>query len=297
MDSNKFLEQLLDDHEVKPESKEAIALEFERAKVEQILNKKFADAKVTIEAAGSKAKGTMILESYDLDLPAYYANDERPNESLEEIFNSFELCLKEHYSVERKRSALRLKKKGELAEHEDFHIDVVPGRYTDRSKTDSFLYVNDTTDKERLKTNLQTHVSHIKNSGVVDEIRLLKLWKIRNHIEVKTFILELLTVKFLKEGSCREGLSLNLKYVWKKIRDEVDDINLEDPANPTGNDLSKVFTAAMSADLKSAAKSALRKVESESGWHEVFGERIGATSAGKAYIAPSTIRLKPWCES
>ncbi|MFV8256651.1 hypothetical protein ACNQKP_02530 [Bdellovibrio bacteriovorus] len=296
MDANKFLKDLLKAHEVAPDSKEMKALEEERAKVEKLINAEYADTKPTIKFGGSKAKGTMILESYDLDLPVYFANGDRKDESLHDIYKSMAKCLEKEYHVEQKRSALRLKKKGKQNEHEDFRIDVVPGRYTDDTKTDSYLYVNDQSEKERLKTNLQTHVDHVKDSGFLGEIRLLKLWKVRNNIEVKTFILELLTIKILSDDKYNETFEKNLKHIWTKIRDGIDDITLEDPANPSGNDLSKIFTSSMKADLKAAAKSALKKVEQEDGWYAVFGEAKleSQKSYASAYVSPNDVRSKPW---
>jgi hypothetical protein len=280
MDVNNFLKKLLNDQEVKEESKETTALEDERKRVEAVVNKEYATTKPTIEYGGSKAKDTMIMESYDLDLPIYFACDVRSSESLEEIYNDMAKCLEKEYYVERKRSALRLKKKGNHEEHEDFRIDVVPGRYTDSKKSDSYLYVNDSTDKERLKTNLRIHIAHVKESGFVDEIRLLKLWKVRNSIDVKTFILE-----------------RNITYFWKHLRDKIDSLTLEDPANPTGNDLSKIFNDNMKADLKAAATSAIKKNDQENGWYAVFGERIPDTKILQTtpYVSPQILRSKPYC--
>lgn len=54
-------------------------------------------------------------------------------------------------------------------------------------------------DKERLKTNLKKHISHISESGQVDIIRLAKVWKLRSDIDIKTFILELLVIECLED--------------------------------------------------------------------------------------------------
>lgn len=79
----------------------------------------------------------------------------------------------------------------------DFHIDVVPGRFIEGT-TDVFLNVA-YGDKQRMQTNLKTHINHIKDSGCVEIIRLVKLWAHRNNIKIKTFILELFVVKVLSE--------------------------------------------------------------------------------------------------
>ena len=95
--------------------------------------------------------------------------------TLKDIFNNVRDKLTEHYYVEPKTSAIRLRDKNDKT---DFHVDVVPGRYVDDSKSDCFIYLNGGK-KERLKTNLKMQVDHVKKSGVVPAIRLLKLWRVR----------------------------------------------------------------------------------------------------------------------
>ncbi len=298
MDANSFLKDLLAKQEVKDTSKEMVALLEERAKVEKLIHKFYESEKPTILFGGSIAKDTMILESYDLDLPIYFDTHHLMNKTLEEIFNEMAIHLGTEYFVQKKRSALRLRKKGDQEEHEDFRIDVVPGRYSDATRTDAFLYVNDSSDKERLKTNLQTHIDHVKNSGFTAEISLLKLWKVRNVIDVKTFILELLVVKILDDLKFKEGLASNIKRVWEFLRDDIDNVSLEDPANPSGNDLSKIFNGQMKADLKAAAKSALKKIELSNGWYDVFNEKKPeAQRAPSVYVSPEVNKIKPYCAS
>jgi hypothetical protein len=53
-------------------------------------------------------------------------------------------------------------------------------------------------DKKRLKTNLDVHLDHVRDSGVIDAIRLAKLWKVRNGLPVRTFVLELAVIKLLE---------------------------------------------------------------------------------------------------
>ena len=125
----------------------------------------------------------------------------------------------------------------------------------------------------------------------------LKLWKVRNNIDVKTFILELFVIKVLTDNKFDGGLEKNIVHFWEFARDKVDSLKLEDPANPTGNDLGKILSDAMKADLKAAAKSALKKIEQEDGWYTVFGESKPDTKVTQsaAYVSPNIIRPKPYC--
>ena len=198
------------------------------------------------------------------------------------------------YSVEEKPSALRLK--GCDANRPDFHIDVVPGRFTDDKKEDVYLY-RSSGDKERLKTNLQKHIDHVKDSGVQDAIRLMKLWRLRNGLSVRNFILELLTVKLL-DGKSKKALTAQLEHVWTELRDNVDAISVEDPANPSGNDLSELFGGSIKDELKTVAEDTLNDID-KNGWQLIFGSVEEAKKADKRETlqrAPVIITSapKPW---
>jgi hypothetical protein len=58
--------------------------------------------------------------------------------------------------------------------------------------------------------------------------------------------------------------------VWKEFRDNLDKLSVEDPANPTGNDLSELLNDSTRAELASVAQRTLKLIE-ESGWEAVFG--------------------------
>ena len=94
--------------------------------------------------------------------------------------------------------------------------------------------------EKRLKTNIDVHIEHVRDSGVTDAIRLVKLWKVRNGIVFKHFVLELSVIKLL-DGRKRSSLESQLVHVLTEFRDSIDELTVEDPANPEGNDLSDVL--------------------------------------------------------
>ncbi|MDQ3009151.1 MAG: hypothetical protein M3X11_00385, partial [Acidobacteriota bacterium] len=166
----------------------------------------------------------------------------------------------------------------------DFHVDVVPGRYVDGDYGDVFLHQS-SGEKNWLRTNLDVHISHIKESQVTDAIRLLKLWRVRNQLSARTFVLELLVVELLKYKKNAE-LTDQLNHVWTKLRDEILEITVEDPANPTGNDLSDQFSDSVKQELSSAAARTLDVLESD-GWEKILG--TVSTASAAAVIVPSFI--------
>ena len=296
MDKEKYLKEILKRQTLSPNGPELQVLQKHRAEVEELLRDHFSDSSPTIRYGGSKAKGTMIREAYDLDIICYFPNDDSDaGGTLENIYNNVRDALETKYLVEPKSSALRIKDSDKQNLGVDFHIDVVPGRYTDDSKTDVFLY-RSSGEKKRLKTNLDIHISHVKDSGLTDAIRLIKLWRIRNSLSIKHFALELLVIKVLEKKKSA-SLPDQLEYFWNEISENIDDISIEDPANPKGNDLSDLLSPSIRSELSSVSQRTLKTIEN-SGWEGLFGplpdeEEDKAASlrvAAAAVVKPT----KPW---
>jgi tRNA nucleotidyltransferase (CCA-adding enzyme) len=293
MGTNEYLQKLLESQDLADDSQEMTTLRDRRKEIEALLRKTFPDASPTIRYGGSKAKGTLIKEAYDLDLIFYPPHDDiSAGETLKDIYENAREALEKEYSVVPKTSALRVRSR----QSEDLHIDVVPGRYTDDKKADCFIY-QASAEKCRLKTNLDTQITHVKDSGVVDAIRLLKLWKTRKALRVKQFVFELLIIKLLK-GKKAKPLAEQLEHVLTQIKDAANPISVEDPANPSGNDLTSALTTTIWSELSLTASATL-SVAQESGWEKVFGktEKMdeAARSAGlqRAAVAVS-VPTRPW---
>ncbi len=297
MNDNEYLAAILKQQMLAPEGAELKALQEERARVEKVLREYFSKSSPTIRYGGSKAKGTMIKEAYDLDIICYFAHDDTAaGETLEDIYKNTKKALEAHYWIEEKPSALRLRNRDPKNFKTDFHIDVVPGRYTDDTKTDVFLYQS-SGEKKRLKTNLDVHIAHVRDSGVTDAIRLLKLWRVRNGLRIRHFALELLAVKLLKEKKSAT-LVTQLKHVWDEFRDHSASLSIEDPANPTGNDLGPLLDTSIRNELATVSRATLEAID-KSGWQAVFGaveeksEEEKTASLSRAAAAVAT-PAKPW---
>ena len=294
MIATEYLDSVLAAQNLSDESAEMTELQKHRAEVEGLLREAFGTASPTIRYGGSKAKGTLIRESYDLDLVCYFPSGENgAGATLKEIFENVGASLAEHYSVSPKTSALRLHS-SDMA-YRDFHIDVVPGRFTDDSKSDSFLFQNGA-DKERLKTNLQVHIDLIRDAGVTPALRLLKLWRVRQGLPLKNFVWELLCIRLLQAVKSKP-LDQQIAHVLESVAAADRAIPVEDPANPQGNDLMPVLND-LWGWLRAAAGQTLQNV-AVSGWEGVFGQvevidQIERSSrlatAASAVVSPT----KPW---
>jgi Second Messenger Oligonucleotide or Dinucleotide Synthetase domain len=294
MTPNEYLTQILKSQELKSDGDELEALQSARADVEDALRAGFSDCKPSIRYGGSKAKGTMILDDYDLDVICYFPlDDTSAGETLADIYNNVRSCLVEKdYVVQSRTTALRLRDK----DGNDFHIDVVPGRFTDATKADAYLHQNGGS-KKFLKTNIQTHIDYVRGSGCTDMIRLMKLWRRRSGVSIRTFPMELLVIEVLK-GTRAQGLDGRFTALLTELRDNIDDYSIEDPANPTGNDLSELLNDTVRASFSAGARSTLQTVEA-SGWEAVFGAVEAATRVHKvAALAAAAVQApaptRPW---
>jgi len=263
-----------------------------REEVEKFIRENFGEEPIT-RYAGSKAKGTMIAESYDLDIICYFPHDNEM--TLKELHDEVERVLSLHYLIERKASAIRIKKK-ENGVEKDYHIDVVPGKFIEGNSGDAFLHIV-YGEKERMQTNIDTHISYITKSKFQDIIKLLKLWKVRNNIlPLKTFVLEIFTVKTLNESIKNSNLSDQLKEIFLCLRDQIKNIRLEDPAN-SNNIVTNALTAVEKNIISSKANDSLTILKDNkdelSAWQKIFDEENINKSLGNNVISNPS---KPWCQ-
>mgnify|MGYP003632342584 CR=1 FL=1 len=285
----KQLDSILAGQKLKEGSSERKALRQHRDDVQALLRAAFG-SKLVIKYGGSKAKNTMIRASYDLDILCYFEHDDTAaGKTLKEIYDAVYDVLKPKYRVHKKNSALRLKAPSDGS---DFHIDVVPGRFVDESKGDAYLHQNDD-EKQYLKTNPQTHIDHVVKSGHSDVISILKLLSCTYDLSVKTFVLELATLRVL-EGTKSKGLTERVEAVLSEFRDNIDAISVTDPANGN-NDLSKLWTPTVRMELCSRAKLALEAAEKH-GWLHVFPSTPSAPAVERIKRATRATKgaTRPW---
>ena len=292
MTPNDYLLKTLDQQTLAEESDELKALRDRRKEVEDLLRADFGSSP-SIRYGGSKSKGTMIKEAYDLDVICYFPrDDDDAGGNLETIFENVKKSLTKKYIVIPKSSAIRLQSQS----YQDFHVDVVPGRFVDDKKEDAFLH-RTTGEKKRLKTNLDVHIEHVKGSGVVPTIRLMKLWRVRRGLSLKHFGLELLTIETAKSKKSA-GLDTQLQHVWRTLRDDVDSIKIEDPANPNGNDLAELLSDSVRQELSTTASQTLATIDRE-GWEAVFGKLANSDDEKKAAVIEAarsvSVPSRPWC--
>lgn len=204
---------------------------------------------------GSYGKDTIILAGYDLDIVMYWPHD--CGYTLEGIFNAVGKMLKGHWTyVSPKNVAWTLPFQG------GFHVDVVPGRALDGTFQYANLFRSQT--GQPLQTSLKVHIDAVRKSGRRELVRLLKLWKVRRNVPVKSFVLELLGIEGAKATSLTE-FEPQLIAALAHVRERIAAGRFIDPAN-SSNDLGD----AMSAPEKAATRSAAAEAIAARTWHDVF---------------------------
>lgn len=283
MTTTKYLEKLLATQDLS--EKQEKDLQSHKEEVTKFLREEFGNDPV-IKYAGSREKGTMICDSYDLDIVCYFpSSDER---SLKEIREDVASRLAEKYVLTHKSSAERiLDLKGSEAPA-DFHIDVVPGRFIKDTK-DVFLHVS-SGDKERMQTNLKVHIEHIVDSGCAPIIRLVKLWTRRNNISIRTFVLELFVIHALSGYQSKGDLKKGFIKALQAFKEDFASTRLEDPAN-TNNIVSELVEDSDKRAISQAAESFLKVIEESEdieNWEKAFKDESNSSKVAIASVAATT---------
>lgn len=285
-----FLTDLLASQELLPHQE--TLLQQHKTEVTDYLRSQYGNAPI-IKYAGSREKGTMIRDNYDLDIVCYFPSDD--NRSLKEIREGVQSHLAKQYVLQPKTSAERILDLRGASAPIGYHIDVVPGRFIQDTK-DVFLHVN-TTDRERLQTNLKTHIDFITNSGCVPVIRLVKIWCHRNRINIKTFIAEIFVVRSLEGFNEKSNLKSAFLHVLESFKDNFEKIQLIDPAN-TNNIVSEIHSAVEKSIIANTAEHAFNKLKDSTDlnlWQGVFQEYVvgNNTSASRGFVPNEPISSAP----
>ena len=216
MDAEQYLKSILQKYRV--QSQDINVMKKDRKNIEEYLDRYFSKDKKQIYYAGSYEKGTAINIKYDLDLVIYFRKNAfaSPYEMYRAVYDK----LNQQYEIKQNNAAIRVKIKGK-------EIDVVPA-LVERNNW-AHLYKSDT--GQEVKTNVLMHLHNVENSGCVDVIRLMKIWKHQHNLDISSFMLELLTIQALK-GFGVKKLEPRFQHVLEYIQKEIQFITIVDPANP-----------------------------------------------------------------
>lgn len=242
-----------------------------RDEVKAALQKKYG-YKLVVRAinSGSYAKHTAINTKFDIDICQPFSKNSFT--TLEQMADDVHDFFKNEYEDD---DLIEVKKQRVstgiifLIDNEEVPMDVTPGRELVEGgyKDDQYLnlYVRAKGDKPatQTQTNISKHIDLIK--GKVQErriIRLLKIWKNKHSPNIKSFFMELITIKAFEANSSNLPKDQwgKLEMTMKYIRDNVKTIKLIDPAN-SSNTVSNTMTDSEKRQLSEDTDNALTQIE------------------------------------
>lgn len=195
--------------------------------------------------SGSRAKGTAIDIATDLDL--FISLSSTTTNTLEEIYNSL------YRQVVSKGINARKQNVSIGVTYNGCKVDLVPAKRQSQYGNDHSLYRRKA--NSWTKTNIETHISNVRNSGRKNEIIALKIWRENHNLEFPSIYLETLAIDAL-QGRSLYAPADNFIYLLGYIRDNIISKVVYDPAN-SNNKLSDELSASEKYSLAQQAKSSL----------------------------------------
>lgn len=239
MTADQYLDSIIKKYTVNISAAEAAANKLvpviERWGGTFIVEKKFS---------GSLAKETAVSIATDADI--FISLSSTTPDSLKDIYDSlFNAISQAGYSPRKQNVSIGLTVDG-------YKIDVVPGKRQSQYGNDHSLYKNK--QETWTKTNIEKHIDLVKQSNLLREIKILKIWKKLHKLEFPSFFLEMAVVDALK--SARGTLSQNVFTALSFLRDTIVTVHYIDPAN-TNNIISEDCTQQEKIQICNAAKNSL----------------------------------------
>lgn len=203
--------------------------------------------------SGSTAKGTAIKGVADVDLFISLRSD--TEETLKEIFYSLNnFFYNSGFETRIQNVSIGVKYKGKK-------VDLVPGKVQKgfvnyhslyKSKKDSWV-----------QTNIIKHINLVRNSGRVNEIKAIKIWRELNGLDFPSIYLELTVLNALK-GKSKNQLAQNFINVLEYLSNDFVEKVIIDPSN-TNNIISNDLYKKDKQLIAKTARESLRKA-----WEEVL---------------------------
>ncbi|MEJ8802815.1 nucleotidyltransferase domain-containing protein [Pontibacter sp. H249] len=270
---NNHLQFVLDTHNINREEEKDLLDKYKtkRDKVKDALCEEYGSDIVKIINSGSYSKFTAINTKFDLDLCVHFKREKF--KTLKEMHDTIYEFLKKEYKktdddlvkVRKQKVSVGLKFN---VDGDDVLFDVTPGRKlasdSNSDENDIKLYLNIEDDPTSKKTNIHKQLEKI--SGRANEretIKLIKVWKFNHDHDLKSFLVELLTMEaFDQAEDVPRGLWARLKMSLEFIRDNIKTISLKDPGN-SNNNVADSLTSERKDELHEEIEEMLEKIEKD----------------------------------
>ena len=206
------------------------------------------------QLSGSRAKGTAITLSSDLDIfisisSASIGTLSEIYNSLYNYFNSLNIqCRKQNVSIG--------------VNYQNKKVDLVPGKRQHNYGDDHSLYKSK--QGTWTQTNITTHITTIRNSNRAVEIMSTKIWRERHNLDFPSMFLELAVIEATKNRNYGD-FDNNFWEVLKWLSVNITSARIIDPAN-TNNIISDDLTQNEKRAIANMASVSLQKQS----WQEII---------------------------
>lgn len=200
-----------------------------------------------VKLSGSRAKGTAIDLSTDLDL--FISLSSMTNKALKEIYISLYNYLV-HSGIDARKQNVSIK-----IMYGGKKVDLVPAKRQGQFGNDHSLYKRKS--DSWIKTNINTHISKVRNSGRRGEIIALKVWRENHNLEFPSIYLETFAIDALYGKPFNEKAE-NFLFLLQIIKDTITTRQIIDPAN-SNNILSNELTLYEKGLLAKQAECSLKE--------------------------------------
>lgn len=253
MTSDQYINSIVQKHSLSDTLDEYTSLNVV-APLKRIISSWAGSCLCEIKISGSRAKGTAIDLSTDLDL--FISLSSTTNNSLKEIYESLYNCIQEERIEARKQNvSIGINYLGKK-------VDLVPAKRQGQYGNDHSLYKRK--DDTWTKTNIDKHISQVRQSGRLKEIIALKVWRENHSMSFPSIYLETFVIDSLRGRSLNSPAD-NFMYLLRDIRDNIQYRRVVDPAN-SNNVLSDELTQLEKKELQRMADSSI----SEQYWVDIL---------------------------
>ena len=198
-----------------------------------------------IKISGSNAKGTAIAGVADLDLFISLHSHTLNSYTLAQLFISLEnYLLKSMYIPRTQNVSIRINYLGT-------EVDIVPAVKFAGNSNDHWLHVRKS-GQDRIKTNINTHINRVVQSGRIEEIKLTKIWRKLNNLDFPSIYLEETVISCLN-GHQVGAIDNNFWKVLEYLSNSFPNARIIDPSNGA-NIISNDLNQSEKNLIKSAAK-------------------------------------------
>lgn len=214
--------------------------------------------KYILKLSGSLAKGTGITGTTDIDLFVSLDPSVSTCNTLEFVYNTLRNRFNgAGYAAREQNVSIGI-------DHTGLKMDIVAGVRHNVLGLDHSVWKRKA--KTWTKTNIDQHVTHVKNSGRVFDIKALKIWRKLRNLDFPSFYLELSVIEALK-GHTLLGASPSQNFVqmMNYLTNDFLDKKILDPANQS-NEVSDELTKDEKLKIKAAAENTLQGAWNHAIW-------------------------------